>query len=227
MGLIAILLIILISIFILTNKKTKNRNDSKESKSGFTTYNILTGLVLIMAISQGPFFYYYTFGFFGFIIGAPYVLIGLILTIILIYPLHKNKKTSNFHKKGTTIAILIGMISLFFGSTITEKLDWKLRMNERKSIINKIADGDIKDYKAKMNNFPPISNGGNEIIVDKRENENNMTVTFYIDRGFVDHYSAYIYSTDSTTIRDLEEKIEHRNNKTNKKLKDNWYRIAE
>lgn len=34
-----------------------------------------------------------------------------------------------------------------------------------------------KDYKAKMNHFPPISNGGNEIIINKKANEDNMTVT--------------------------------------------------
>ena len=67
-------------------------------------------------------------------------------------------------------------------------------------------------------NIPPISNGGNEIAIYKTD-KNNLTVEFYIDRGFLDHYSAFVYTNDKKKIQELEEGA-------NKKLDENWYIVS-
>ena len=39
-----------------------------------------------------------------------------------------------------------------------------------------------------MNPFPAICNGGKEIFIDNKP-AGTISVSFYIDRGFIDHYS--------------------------------------
>jgi len=148
------------------------------------------------------------------------------LTGVLLTPLIKQKKVPNFQKYGVIIAVVIGTSSLIFGSELIEKLDWKLRLKERNLIVQKALNGETKDSKLKMKSFPPISNGGNEVFIDYRP-EGSITVTFYIDRGFIDHYSAFIFTTDASRIRQFDARTKSDWNKTNKKIDNNWYRISE
>ena len=224
MGLIAIILVIGIVIVILIKKNQDYKFNKDYSNS--LTYRILTIVIIFLAIIQAPFFYYYTFGLFTFFVVIPYLLFSLTLTLILVYPLIKGKKTTKFHKYGTIFSMLIGTTTLIFGSNYIEKLDWNLRLKERELIIEKIINGEIKDSKLKMNNFPPISNGGNEILIDYKP-DLSLTVTFFIDRGFINYYSAFIYTTDTAKIKTFDKKTKSERNKTNKKMKENWYRIAE
>jgi len=223
MGLIIALVVVGILVFILSKQKQKSEvvSDSKYNSSVGST---LTIVVICLALIQAPFFYYYTFGLFFIIIGIPYLLISLTLTGILVSPLIKRKKVSAFHKYGVIVAIVIGITSLILSSGIVEKLDWKLRLKERELIVEKALNGEIDDYKLKMNCFPPISNGGNEIFIDNKP-EGTITVTFYIDRGFIDHYSAFIYTTDTIRMKRFDGRVKAY--ETNKKIDDNWYRIAE
>ncbi len=221
MGLIIAIAVIGFFIFILSRQKQE-----KEVESRSVVDRILTIVLICLAILQAPFFYYYTFGLFSIVIVFPYLIIALILTLYLLVPWIQNKGITKFHKIGVSISIIIGISSLIFGSGLIEKLDWNLRLKERERIVEKAINGEFEDYKVKLNHFPPISNGGNEIFVDDKPS-GSITVTFFIDRGFIDHYSAFIYTTDTAKIRiyDARTKLDHP--KTNKKLSENWYRIAE
>jgi len=221
MGLIIAFVVIGFFIFILSRRKKE-----EEVKSTSLVDRILTMVLICLAILQAPFFYYYTFGLFSIFIVFPYLIIALIITIYLLMPWIQNKGVTKFHKIGLSISIIIGISSLIFGSGLVEKLDWNLRLKERERIVKKAIKGTFENYKVKLNHFPPISNGGNEIFVDDKPS-GSITVTFFIDRGFIDHYSAFIYTTDTAKIRtyDTRTKFDHR--KTNKKLSENWYRIAE
>lgn len=194
--------------------------------SKLQTSNFLTIVTICLAIVQAPIFYYYTFGPFSLFIVVSYLFISLFLTCILLIPLIKRKKVSIIQKYGVIIAVLIGTLSLIFGSDLIEKIDWELRLNERNLIIKKALNGEIKNYKLKVKSFPPISNGGNEVFIDNMP-KGTITVTFYIDRGFIDHYSAFIYTTDTSRIKRFDARINSEWNKTNKKINNNWYRIAE
>ncbi len=221
MILIITLLIIGLLVLIIS---LRDRDIAVENSSNI--YRILTVILLYLAILQAPFFYYFTFGLLSLFVIALYLLISLTLTVIVIIPLVKREKNSNFSKYGVVIAILIGSVSLFFGSSFIERLDWELRQKERNLIIEKALNGEINSYKHKMNCFPPISNGGNEVIIDNIP-EGTITVKFYIDRGFIDHYSAFIYTTDTSRIKIFEARTKSDHHKTNRKLKENWYRISE
>jgi hypothetical protein len=65
----------------------------------------------------------------------------------------------------------------------------------------------------------------NEFIAEKNA-QGATTVIFYIDRGFLDHYSDFVFTTDSLKIRDMERKIQSANPERNKKLGEHWFRIS-
>ena len=199
-------------------------------------YNFLTILVLTLAIIQAPLFYYFTFGLFAIFIVIPYLAIGLGLTVWLITAVLKNKNSAitRFQKSGAVLTIIIGSFSLFLNEEIIEKLDWKFRRDTREEIVELIKVGKLKPNVSHNNiicalnnwNIPPISNGGNEIAIYKTD-ENNLTVEFYIDRGFLDHYSAFVYTNDKDKIKELDEKTTlNKGLHVNKKLDDNWYRVS-
>lgn len=189
-----------------------------------------------MAIIQAPLIYYYTFGLFSFFIAMPYLVIGLGLTVWLLTVVLKNTKSeeTKFQKIGVVLTILIGSLTLFFGEDLIEKLDWHLRKTSRDEIIELIKADKLRPNVSHNNiictldnwNIPPISNGGNEIAIHKTV-ENKLTVEFYINRGFLDHYSAFVYTDDEDKIKELEERMTwEKGLHVNKKLEENWYRVS-
>ena len=199
-------------------------------------YDILTIFILTMAIIQAPLFYYYTSGFFAIFIAVPYLFVGLVLTIWLFIAVIKNRNSqiTLFHKTGIIITTSIGTLSLFFCNNLIENLDWKFRRNSREEIVQLVKYDKLKPNVSHNNiickldnwNFPPISNGGNEIAIYKVDN-NNVTIEFYIDRGFLDHYSAFIYTNDIERIKEIEGRISSETGlHINKKLESNWYRVS-
>lgn len=199
-------------------------------------HNILTICLLISAIIQAPIFYYYTFGLFSFFIVIPYLIIacGLTIGMLVIILKNKNSNITIFQKVGVFSAIILGSLTLFLGEDIIEKLDWQLRKGSRNEIIDLIKSDQLSPNVSHNNiicaldnwNFPPISNGGNEIAIYKHQ-DNTLTVEFYINRGFLDHYSAFVYTDNYETMQEFEERITLKKGlHINKKLGNNWYRIS-
>ena len=199
------------------NKSTNNKN------------LILAITVLGMALIQAPFIFYYTCGMLAVLIVPIFALTGLRLTIILL------KRTFDFQKKkiinnyfyAAIAAFIIGIVSLFFIDL--NDLDWKLRLKERNRIVNQVKNGEIgspnKNMLVKLNNFPPISNCGNEIVVSRREDQ-TVIVEFFIDRGFLDHYSSYIYTDNEAKKKELEKRINLNLGSFNEKISENWYQVS-
>ena len=199
-------------------------------------YNILTIILLICVTIQAPVLYYYINGLFAMFIMIPYLIFGLGLTyfmLIVVLSGHNNAKTK-FHIIGLTLTILIGMLTLFFGPDLIEKVDWYLRKDTRKEIVYKVMSGELtpnmvdSNYGCKLDSwkFPPISNGGNIISIDKTP-DNKYKIKFYINNGFLDHYSAFVYTNDPKEIKELDERtLSPLNMDTNKKLEENWYRVS-
>ncbi len=185
-------------------------------------YNTLTILLFVLVIFQAPLLYFYTFGFFALFGLTLYSIIGLGLSI---WTLKKFKKDlteiTKFHRYGIYVVISLGILSFFWGQTIVEHIDWKLRRKAREEIVleaHKFKSG-MHTYKPKKWDLIPISNGGNEVIIDKGLN-GELTVEFYSDRGFIDHYSAFVYTNDPRIEKEYE------NSSSAKKLDKNWYNIS-
>ncbi len=179
--------------------------------------------------------YYSSFGLV-FIIMMLYIAVGVIITyFLLIVALSDNGKVrSKFHITRVVLIILIGTLTLFWGPDLIEKIDWHLRKDTRKEIVYKVMSGELTPNMVDSNSgckldswkFPPISNGGNIISIDKTP-DNKYKIEFYINNGFLDHYSAFVYTNDPKEIKELDERtLSPLNMDTNKKLEENWYRVS-
>ncbi len=200
-------------------------------KSDFMRKETALGLgVFLLGVLQTPLLYYYTFGFFIFIIiGIPYLLLGLTLTIFFWGAIRKSSlnRSSKFVLSSLAVIGSVAAIGGFFVDM--EEIDWKWRLREREAIVEKIKNGQIKlegnHTLVQMSNFPSISNGGNEIFVQSHE-DGTFTIEFWIDRGFLDNSSQFVYSNNLERQKRFEENILYYNEpRLYRKLKDNWYRL--
>jgi len=183
---------------------------------------IVTTILLAMSLFQGPYFYYFTSGFIKLIFLLPFAIIGLLLSIILFFNLIIYRSTnSRYDVIGVIVSVIIGVFTSF-GSGM-EFLDFNLRMSEREKIVDEVKSGPSKSGSIADMAFLPVSNGG-DISFTKNPN-GTVYVEFYIDRGFIDHFSSFIYTNDQQEIIKLQKGEEAFVSGT-KKLKDNWYRIS-
>lgn len=177
-----------------------------------------------MAFFQIPFFYYYTFGPFALLLILPFITIAFILTLTLLLLICKKRhKNHTFHTIAWCVSVAVGIFSWFLENKM-EQVDWMIRKSARNEIVRMIKSGEISDkshiYYVKEYNFPPVSNGGNEILIDK--NNGKHVVTFFIDRGLLDHFSAFVYAEDKKILKGMVfgniHGIRH--------IEGNWYRVS-
>jgi hypothetical protein len=113
------------------------------------------------------------------------------------------------------------------------KKEWKNNQTKLKALTQDILKQVNKKYTAGINEFPdnfdypfddgfsirtPFVNNGNEKI-----DINNITITFYVDRGLLDHYSAFIFTNDSSSIDEFDRNVLNGGNDF--KIESNWYMI--
>lgn len=225
MVLIIILIVAILTVIWMDREKRKMEFKGKPDMINHKVYNFWTIVLMLLALLQAPILYYYTSGLFSVFVTILYLSIALIITGIILRSWIKKKDISVFHKAGVSFSIILGIVSSIWGSETIEQLDWKYRRAERESIVKKALNGDIKDEVLATNYFPPISNGGKVLVESK--SPGNVTVTFFIDRGLLDHYIAYIYTNDKSLIEDFDARTKSEWHRTNKKIDENWYRIAE
>lgn len=197
-----------------------------------STKTIFTSITLIAALLQWPYSYYYADGLLGFLTMIPYMLTGCVLTTILLISLIKYNQTNTiYHSGGLFLTVIIAFLPLFLKENWIEKLDWKLRLTERNRIVELIKAGKLCPYD---NNsicklpgfiFPPISVGGNEITIVKG-NAATVTIEFFIDRGLLDNYSAFVYTNNTEDVLGIERMIKERHSPKFIKLQKNWYRVS-
>jgi hypothetical protein len=116
-------------------------------------------------------------------------------------------------------------------------IDWQKEWNKNEMKLKGLAwdiltKGNDK-YLAGNNEFPegfkypfdegfyietPFQNGSGQII-DPRK----LTIKFYVDRGLLDHYSAFIFTNDSTRIKEFDQKVKEGAGDHN--IEFNWYMI--
>jgi hypothetical protein len=113
------------------------------------------------------------------------------------------------------------------------KREWKKNEIKLKALALDIRVNGNKTYKSGNNDFPagfeypfdegfyienPFANEGKESIDTRR-----LTIRFYVDRGLLDHYSAFIYTNDATQIKDLDDNVQNGGNDF--RIEPNWYMI--
>lgn len=133
---------------------------------------------------------------------------------------------------------LIYTVLIFFLHTSCgpRNIDWKKEWSENHFRFEKLKNDVLKKggkkYSQGNNNFPeefeyPFDDGfsincynGNSGIDTKK-----ISIKFYMDRGLLDHYSAIIFTNDSTVITEMDENV--KNDGNDFKIKENWYAISD
>lgn len=178
-----------------------------------------------MALLQAPFIYYYCnghLGFLGVIYWFPYVGIFIILALILAIQIFK-KSYSKFNLIALIASIIISALSLVFLQKM-EYVDWHLRKSERNRIVKMIKKNklhtikNVRQYPSYHLNFWefPFISAGNNISVEK-DNNNKYLIKFFIppneDFG---GYSAFVYCEDKRTMKRAR-KLQH--------IEGDWYKV--
>ena len=114
------------------------------------------------------------------------------------------------------------------------EIDWKKEWKENESNL-KVLTHEIKEnrdgkYQMDNNNFPSsfdypfddgfyIGYGSQATLIDT----NKISIRYYVDRGLLDHFSAFIYTKDPKEINELDAKVQQGAN--DYKIEENWYMI--
>lgn len=135
--------------------------------------------------------------------------------------IHRSTNT-RYHHVGVGVAFAIGLLTSFVPGM--EFTDFVLRLHERQSIVDQVKNGQVKSGSIVDDDFFPIANGGD--IYFTKNLDGSVRVEFYIDRGFLDHYSSFVYTDGKKEISDLKNGNVPMITSV-KKLTDHWYRIAD
>lgn len=127
-----------------------------------------------------------------------------------------------------TLFISCDPVPEFGRKDINWKKEWGENEAKLKSLAHDIVVRRDKKYSEGGNDFPgnfkyPFDDGFSIRYKDSSRNNKSLTITFYIDRGLLDHYSAFIFTTDSSKINELD--INVANGGNDFLLEPNWYII--
>lgn len=195
----------------------------------FKTY--LTSIIIVLAILQAPIAYFFTEGFFSVLVMVPYALIGLSLSVWAVVKLVTKKATNKpFHIYGLIIGIAIAVFQ-YPQYSLIEYFDWWVMRTRRERIIadikkdrNRVViDHNQERLSVPTNTLLPISKGG--MVVIKKQHKDTLSVEFYTDRGFIDHYKAFVYTNDPIEQAAMERSIKEGKYQFFRKFDDNWFSL--
>lgn len=177
--------------------------------------------------------YYYMPFFFLALEWLGLAILLLILSIVQLIKLIKERNAISKLRLQKVAVFIVLFFLTFFHSTdkIIEKVDWVIFFNKRTDIIDQIKKGKLNPNVSWNGwvcqlpfKFPVISNGGNDIGIDRYEKKGTITVTFFIFRNYFEAPSTqFIYTDDPEDIKFIQEKIKEYPS-DNWKIKENWFR---
>src|SRR5690606_10431770 len=159
----------------------------------------------------------------------------LIIACIQLYKLIRELKSLQAIRilKVITFALLCYLtVAAWVTRNLIECVDWAIFYSKRSQIIEQIKSRQLVphiEYNSQLCqlpfHFPILSNGGNKIVIERSENGEHFTVTFWTLRGLVVTESiGFVYSDNPIDLVELQEKVKT-NPDNNWKIEDHWYRI--
>lgn len=172
-----------------------------------------------------------------FLLALEWLLVILVSIILAILWVIKAGKVETIVPKQQTIFYIVTTILIIFTiyphpiNKIIEKIDWHIFYSKRNEIVQMVKNNELNPNVSWNNvlcelpfEFPVISNGGNDILIERVYNTNNVTVTFWIFRNFFSAPSTRIvFTNDITEIRRINNLIE-KDPANNWVIEENWYR---
>lgn len=188
---------------------------------------------IILTISNYYFIPYFivAFGWFGLLAGF---FVFTVYQIIMLIKERKRITKARFYKLTLFLALFFLTFYGRYVDRLIEKVDWRIFYNKRIEIVECVIDKEINPDSERQYwihqlpyNFPIISHGGNEIMIERHDSLNTVTVEFWIFRNFFSSPSTHlVFTNDSSEILRIDRLIE-RHPKDNWKIEDNWYRTYE
>lgn len=190
---------------------------------------VVSGWIILML------FNYYFMNFF-FLALELLVLLGFlfIMSLVQLIKLVKEWRTISRQRiLKLSVYSMLFFLTFFrhIPNNFIEKTDWLIFYNKRNNIVNQIRSGEL-DHDKHQNvwvyelpyEFPPVSNGGNDILIDINKEKNTFTVEFWIFRNFFDSPSTkFVYTNDRNRVTEIENKIKV-DPGNNWQIEEGWYR---
>jgi hypothetical protein len=126
--------------------------------------------------------------------------------------------------------------SCFGPRDIDYKTVWNEQGKELKVLVKQIKTNGTLEWGNHdfPNNFEYPFDDGYHLSFGYDENGNaiqsdnkNFMITFYTDRGLMDHFSAFIYTNDIKQMKELDQQTESDNKDEDVKLEEHWYYIQD
>lgn len=122
------------------------------------------------------------------------------------------------------------LIYLVLSPKKLDEADWKINFTRRQKIVAVAKAGKLKQVEQSgwynipdsLHLFPFIKE--QQVVMSQKENS-AVTITFYTERGLLDHYSAFIYTDYPEDVTFYDDKT--KNDGISIKLAPNWYQIIE
>lgn len=114
---------------------------------------------------------------------------------------------------------------------IIEKFDWYIFYSKRSEIVQMVKNKELNPNVSWNRvlcelpfEFPVISNGGNDILIDRIDGTDHVTVTFWIFRNFFNAPSTQlVYTNSPSEITRIHDIMKH-DPSNNWEIEENWYR---
>jgi hypothetical protein len=114
---------------------------------------------------------------------------------------------------------------------VIEKADWIMLKSKRTEIVKQVIERKLNPNTTLNNGvcqlpfeFPIVSNGGNDILIDRDGKNGKTTITFWIFRNYFEAPSTRFVYTDNPEEITIIEKALAANPQDNWKISENWYR---
>ncbi len=185
-------------------------------------YKILSIIALLMIIVQAPLFHFYITGLLSGILYFLYIIIG-VLTVFFVLFMTKKYKSFTFYKLLNFVTLILGVFVFFQGSALMNKIDFKINREKRENLVKSIIQKEDLSFKndtawtQTIDKSLNIISSSNRLLVTKKNT--NYKFQFYIDDGFLDHFSAFLYTNNPEIYSD--EMIIGKK----EKIENNWFYI--
>jgi len=191
-----------------------------------TKFIVIACIILLVLRSV---LHYGELGFFEFILFNlfPNWLLLLLPISILIYRIIKKRIKLSVITDSAMILLTFYTIYFVMTPDNLDQMDWNRNYYKRQEIVRlakekKLANvyGSIYKIPHSLHLFPYFKS--REINIQYNADE-TLTITFFTDRGLLDHYSGFIYSNNKEMVESLDEKVKEGGNDYKKEM--NWYFI--
>ena len=195
-----------------------------------TTSTKVALIICSLGIFLRFFLHYSELGFFEFILfDLPFTKWAIIalLVAILVSQLRKETIQNSAIANFLIIGITFCLVYFIMTPVNLDELDWTINYNKRQSILKLAEERQLKNLSGTtyripfpLTLFPYIKSNDIDIHYS---NDNSLTIKFYTDRGLLDNYSAFVYSSDAVQIEELNHRVRHGFYDSKKEA--NWYYI--